>query len=572
LKYFVPEWNDRVDPEYDFASDSHSPGHKQDSTRNDVYIWDIFGIDKTPVDGVLVSRITIENDKRKYQHALSEGIHKALRLPQQVEIIGDCGAFGYVKHDVPPYDPLETLDFYAKLGFNYGVSVDHLAVPQFEKQREVRIRITYENGVKAFEEWSRKYREVFQLLLAVQGWEVSDYLRMYRNYMDLGATHIAFGGLARSPSSFITQVVNCLIKEIEDSKRKPQYVHFFGVARPALFPQFTQLENHGVTVGFDSASYLRKAWLSAATSELNYLTPTGRGYTAIRVPFVVGRQKLSTEGNENRDVDSERLKRLEQECLVALRDYDHDETDIENVISVLSKFNKASGGSPELSVLYRRVLTDKPWRLCDCPICKSIGIDVMIFRGNNRNRRRGFHNVNVFYEVMRKPELWTGFMKRQQDKQESPISALNGRDRVLIITECSKRKLGYNARTKAPAKNMYQGRLFKWVRRYCHVMGYDYAIISAKYGLVFPDEVIEGYEKSLQTKNDVVNLQPRVEKLLNPLIKNYDKIVVIAGEKYRDVLRNLWDDRFITVKGRGYTDLCSTLENAMPKGKLLLEF
>ena len=572
MKYFVPEWNDRVDPEYDFASDSHSPGHKQDSTRNDVYMWDIFGIDKTPVDGVLVSRITIENDKRKYQHALSEGIHKALRLPQQVEIIGDCGAFGYVKHDVPPYDPLETLDFYAKLGFNYGVSVDHLAVPQFEKQREVRIRITYENGVKAFEEWSRKYREVFQLLLAVQGWEVSDYLRMYRNYMDLGATHIAFGGLARSPSSFITQVVNCLIKEIEDSKRKPQYVHFFGVARPALFPQFTQLENHGVTVGFDSASYLRKAWLSAAISELNYLTPTGRGYTAIRVPSVTGRQKRGSEGDEKKNVDSERLKRLEQECLVALRDYDRDETDIENVISVLSKFNKASGGSPELSVLYRRVLTDKPWRLCDCPICKSIGIDVMIFRGNNRNRRRGFHNVNVFYEVMRKPELWTGFMKRQQDKQESPISALNGRDRVLIITECSKRKLGYNARTKAPAKSMYQGRLFKWVQRYCHVMGYDYAIISAKYGLVFPDEVIEGYEKSLQTKNDVVNLQPRVEKLLNPLIKNYDKIVVIAGEKYRDVLRNLWDDRFITVKGRGYTDLCSILENAMPKGKLLLEF
>jgi hypothetical protein len=27
---------------------------------------------------------------------------------------------------------------------------------------------------------------------------------------------------------------------------------------------------------------------------------------------------------------------------------------------------------------------------------------VVIFRGNNRNRRRGFHNTFVFYEAMKK--------------------------------------------------------------------------------------------------------------------------------------------------------------------------
>ena len=37
----------------------------------------------------------------------------------------------------------------------------------------------------------------------------------------------------------------------------------------------------------------------------------------------------------------------------------------------------------------RRVLEARPDRGCD--ICRNWGIQVVIFRGNNRNRRRGFH-------------------------------------------------------------------------------------------------------------------------------------------------------------------------------------
>ena len=33
--------------------------------------------------------------------------------------------------------------------------------------------------------------------------------------------------------------------------------------------------------------------------------------------------------------------------------------------------------------------------------CKD-GIDVVIFRGNNRNRRRGFHNTYVFYQLLQR--------------------------------------------------------------------------------------------------------------------------------------------------------------------------
>jgi len=48
--------------------------------------------------------------------------------------------------------------------------------------------------------------------------------------------------------------------------------------------------------------------------------------------------------------------------------------------------------------LYHELLEDRPWRQCDCKICQEIGIDVVIFRNSNRNRRRGFHNTYVFYK------------------------------------------------------------------------------------------------------------------------------------------------------------------------------
>jgi hypothetical protein len=538
----------------------------------DVYVWNIFGIDKVPVDGVLVSRITIEQDKKRYQLALNEGIHKTLRLPSNFEIMGDCGAFGYVKDKVPRYDPIETLQYYSKLGFNYGVTVDHLVVPQFKEDKEYRMSITFENGVKAYKEWLQKYKDDFQLLMAIQGWDVSDYLNYYKKYIDLGATYLAFGGLARSPTSYIIKLVDQLVTEIRNSQKIPTYLHFFGLSRSALFPKFKALEDIGVKIGFDSASYLRKAWLSTPTSQLNYLTIDGGGYTAIRIPFVSKKKRQKPRETLVESADDIQLRNLEQECLNKLRLYDKDETDIGSVKSILSKFNKAIGKSPELIKFYERTLEDQPWKSCDCPICKNIGIDVVIFRGNNRNRRRGFHNTYIFYNVLKNPKIWFIFMKKREKKQESELSSLKKGDKVLVITECTKEKLGYDSSTKAAAKKMYQGRLFKAVKAYSEAMGFDYVIISAKYGLVFPNDVIEGYEKVLQTKEDIKNIQPLVEDKLRLLLKNYDRIVVISGEKYRNVLQNLWDDRFLAVRSRGYGDFCSIIENATPKGKTLLEF
>jgi hypothetical protein len=35
-------------------------------------------------------------------------------------------------------------------------------------------------------------------------------------------------------------------------------------------------------------------------------------------------------------------------------------------------------------------------------VCRTWGVEVIIFRGNNRNRRRGFHNTFIFYNLFQR--------------------------------------------------------------------------------------------------------------------------------------------------------------------------
>jgi hypothetical protein len=56
---------------------------------------------------------------------------------------------------------------------------------------------------------------------------------------------------------------------------------------------------------------------------------------------------------------------------------------------------------------YRETLEDRPWRACSCGICEHVGIDVAVFRGAERNKRRGFHNLYVFNQRLRR-ELKVG--------------------------------------------------------------------------------------------------------------------------------------------------------------------
>lgn len=571
MRFFIPEWDDRVDPGYNFITDTHSASHTEDPSHNDSYMWDIFGVENVPFDGVLVSLATLQQSRNKYQEILDKGIHEFLGLPHKFPIMADCGAFSYIKENEPPYKTEDVLKIYSDLGFNYGVSIDHLVVPAFKEQNKERMRITYENGVEAYQIWKEKYHQDYQLIVAVQGADIADYLRMYNHFLLRGIRHLAFGSLVRAPTPFISQLIDSLLDEITTTKVIPEYLHFFGVARCALFEKFQKLEDLGIDVTFDSASYLRKAWLGAQTSQNNYIAPDWNGYTAIRIPQEVPKRVSAT-------LDSKKYQTAAHECLHSLWKYDNGEISLEKVMKKLENFNTLVEERSDLTHYYKRILVDQPWKKCDCPICKKNGIDVAIFRGNNRNRRRGFHNVQVFYNTLKDPARWDLAMKREDVElqlvhSESSLDFLKNEKNVLIITSCTKSKRGYDESVSSPAKDMYQGDLFKKVKSYSEAMGFDYVIISAKYGVLHPADAINGYEMQLRTRLDVEKIRPEVEQKLRNILSPYDRIVVIAGENYRRVLVNLLDDRFVFIKTKGIGDLVSIVGRAIPgKNKNLTEF
>lgn len=169
-------------------------------------------------------------------------------------------------------------------------------------------------------------------------------------------------------------------------------------------------------------------------------------------------------------------------------------------------------------------------------------------------------------------------MKREDDEldavqTENSLDFLKNERNVLIITSCTKSKLGYDDSVSFPAEDMYQGDLFRKVRNYAEAMHFDYVIISAKYGVLHPLDTINGYEMQLKTRLDGENIRPDVERKLQAMISPYDKIVVIAGESYRRVLKNILDKRFVFIKTRGIGDLVSVVGRAIPnKNKNLTEF
>src|SRR5574343_355400 len=63
----------------------------------------------------------------------------------------------------------------------------------------------------------------------------------------------------------------------------------------------------------------------------------------------------------------------------------------------------------------------------------------------------------------------------------------------LAFIGCSKTKLPY----KSKARNLYQGALFKKSLAYCEEQGFSIFILSAKYGIIKPSDIIEPYELTL---------------------------------------------------------------------------
>jgi hypothetical protein len=382
IRYFIPDWDDRVDPAYDFETDQHTSG--RNPYNDDRYAHEIYGA--PPYDGILLSRATLDSSTKKYKTIVEMGsVHQYLRLPEggRHVVMGDCGAFSYWKEKDPPYHTPDILHYYDELGFDLGVSIDHLIVTNDQAERKRRWDLTIDNA-RDFLRLHQEQGYRFTPVGVAQGWNPESYKRAVEELIHMGYNYIAIGGLARSQNSHIIKVF-ASIREILPPEID---MHLFGVCRPEHIPTFIKL---GIT-SFDSASRLRKAWTD---DHKNYYLGE-QVFTAIRIRDA---KRLARENS----LDEGTTIQKEQAALRTLRAYDRNAGSLDDAYEAILAYGELSGPLKErMKANYWETLRAKPWKECSCDICQQIGVEVIIFRGNNRNRRRGFHNTWQLYQQLQR--------------------------------------------------------------------------------------------------------------------------------------------------------------------------
>jgi hypothetical protein len=175
-------------------------------------------------------------------------------------------------------------------------------------------------------------------------------------------------------------------------------LHLLGITRVGTIEEFATL---GVT-SFDSTSPFRQSFMD---DKNNYHTADG-AHMAIRVPQVDGNPALKRKVLAG-EVSQAEAKRLERETLRLLRAYDEDDSraPLKKVLETLREYERLVEGdklAPKKKAKksriaeYEMLLQEKPWKNCNCGLCSKLGIQIAIFRGTERNKSRGFHNLAIF--------------------------------------------------------------------------------------------------------------------------------------------------------------------------------
>ncbi|WP_420436617.1 tRNA-guanine transglycosylase DpdA [Candidatus Poriferisodalis sp.] len=399
LKFYFPDSQDQIDPSFDFYSEERSPFRVRQ--RDDRYAHEV--LCPAPYDGLLVSKPIVDGMPGvpgKYTEAqrhrlYREGVRRFFRLEQQgknLEMMGDCGAFTYARDDQPPYSVDEVVDFYQRCRFDAGVSVDHVvfgydplmdtspsAVPEeWTRRQQLTLSLAAE-----FLRQHRRERCDFEPIGVAHGWSPQSYAASVRQLQSIGYRRIAMGGMV----PLKTHAIMAILSDVKEEIRCDTQLHLLGVTRPAYMHQFAQC---GVT-SFDSTSPFVQAFMDERD---NYYTISG-SHVAIRVPQVDGNTRLRQLVNAG-EVDQRVARRLEGDCLAEIRHYAAGTSPLSAAIEAIGRYCALIGDKKDRMPQYTETLESRAWETCKCNVCRAIGVEVVLFRGAERNRRRGFHNLHVF--------------------------------------------------------------------------------------------------------------------------------------------------------------------------------
>lgn len=408
MRFYFPDSQDQIDPSFDFETEERSPFRIRQ--RDDRYAHEV--LSPAPYLGMLVSKAMVDGveggagrySAQQRQRLYRVGVREFFRLNgEPIDTLGDCGAFTYVREEAPPYSVDDVIDFYENCGFDAGISLDHVILgfdleaglddetvdPLWKRRRELTIDLAAEFIGRHHE---RKCS--FEPVGVAQGWSPRSYAASVASLQDLGYTRIAIGGLVAQKTDEIRDVL-AAISEVRAPETR---LHLLGVTRCERIREFA---THGVT-SFDSTSPFRQAFKDDRD---NYYA-LDRTWVALRVPQVEGNAKLQRRVRAG-EIDQARARRLERAALSHLAAFDNGQVDVEPVVAALREYETLHDEKRDRSEAYRAVLDARPWKECDCEVCSQAGIHVMIFRGTERNKRRGFHNLHVFARRLER-ELTTG--------------------------------------------------------------------------------------------------------------------------------------------------------------------
>lgn len=421
MRFIFADSLDFVDPAFDFVADRN--GAKRRTHRDDEFPHEF--LDSPPYDGILVSRGIVGDAliNGKYSEAQlmrfrREGARRFLRYSEDrfpgSLMFGDCGAFTYRAMPLPPYRAEDTVDFYGDGGFTHGCSPDHLIFdfdpadaerPIAEVPEDVRTRfdVTLDNAAE-FIHLSRRLGRQFTPLGVIQGWSATSMADAAGRLVRMGYDYLAVGGTVPLKIDQLCRALAAIKAALPDGVR----LHVLGFGK---IENLADIERYSVA-SFDTTSPLVRAFKDSKKNywvrhenELDY-------YTAVRIPQAIENNRLKVKAMQGR-LDQERVKHLEAAALEAVRGLAGGTASLTETLDAVMAYWALLNWKDETCdkqhritlakqrAIYERTLGDRPWEGCSCRVCRESGVEALIFRNSNRNKRRGMHNLHVFHEHLK---------------------------------------------------------------------------------------------------------------------------------------------------------------------------
>ena len=398
MRFYFPDSQDLVSPTYDFHRDEYSPLRVRQ--RDDRYAHEV--LDAAPYRGLLVSKSIVDGSVKgagKYTApsaractAWASGASSG--CPSDVETLGDNGAFNYADEPCRP-SPSTRRSTSTKVAASTPASASTTSSSATSRAHDLRDgRPGLGRAATAHPAPRRgvhRTRSRIKRLARRPGrrgprLEPRQLRRQRASNFRTWATSASRSAAwcrSRPRTSWSAST-----RSMASGTRTRNCISW---ASPA-FDSMDEFAEHGVT-SFDSTSAFRQAFMD---DRKNFHTADD-AFVALRVPQVDGNPTLKRAILAGRVSQKEAVEH-ERACLKALRAFDGSDAAIDEALTALGDVRGHLPEQEDLPARVRRTLAAAPWTTCPCSLCRELGIEIAIFRGTERNKRRGFHNLSVLVE------------------------------------------------------------------------------------------------------------------------------------------------------------------------------